>query len=76
MVNYEGGYLDGKYHGFGTLRDVIGPDPFIYTGEFKMGVRDGCGEHFSNVTYYRGNRHQETQIDNCFEINLELSETY
>ena len=41
--NYDGAYMDGKYHGFGTLTFE---NKERYVGRFKFGKRDGFGTNY------------------------------
>ena len=41
---YQGGYLHGKYHGYGTLYDDNSAK--IYQGWFKEGKYHGSGKYF------------------------------
>ena len=43
ILEYEGGWLNSKYHGFGRNYNPTGRVPYIYKGHFKMGLRDGMG---------------------------------
>ena len=43
IQEYEGGWLNNQYHGFGKNHNPTCIVPYIYEGHFKMGVRDGMG---------------------------------
>ena len=42
-LTYEGGWMDGLYHGNGTLRE---PDGSRYVGEWEHGKRSGSGKQY------------------------------
>ena len=43
IQEYEGGWLNNKYHGFGKNYSPNSRVPYKYKGHFKMGLRDGMG---------------------------------
>jgi hypothetical protein len=50
--SYEGGWLDGNFHGIG---DKIYPDGSRYVGEFEHGLRHGCGNYrYATGKIYEG----------------------
>lgn len=42
-VNYKGGFLDGKFHGYGRYTHTFCE---IYEGEWKNGQKNGYGKHY------------------------------
>lgn len=49
---YEGGWLNGKFHGYGIFRFANGD---VYTGDYINGKAEGRGKHIRrNGTYYDG----------------------
>lgn len=55
---YEGGFLDGRYHGKGTLVTMKGR----YDGEFAYGARNGHGK----MIYSMGGRYEGQWLGGCF----------
>lgn len=56
---YEGGFLEGRYHGTGTLVTIQGR----YEGEFLHGKRSGYGK----MVYVTGGRYEGQWLAGCFD---------
>lgn len=66
VLSYEGGVLDGKYHGSGELVTISG----IYKGEFKNGKREGIGrfEYASGAVYCGSYLKDQKHGEGTFEV--------
>ncbi|MBQ4509708.1 MAG: AAA family ATPase, partial [Clostridia bacterium] len=53
-ITYEGNFLNGKYHGEGTLTKKLNTIYYTYKGNFKNGLKDGNGTEICQEYTYVG----------------------